>query len=519
MSRSIYLVEIVAATDSSGTTATLRYGTEGYNEPSAPGYFDDRLEEPGLWRADIWREVVIGGASEIGAGELVLVNADGALDALRTYGFSGRALTLYVGQQGAAWSSFSTILTGTMEQPEFDLEEVRIRLRDRQAETDVPVQATKFAGSGGLEGGADLEGQPRPRCWGKVFNVPAILVDPSLWIYQVNAGAIDDVPAVRDRLVGLTQESDYADEATMLSTAPSASSYRVWPAGGYFRLGSRPDGQVTADVVQGASAAARTAAQIASALLTGPAGIASGDVSSADVSALDTANSAEIGIWFDREANVRQALDEVLQSVGAYWYVDRAGDFRMRQLAAPSGSPVASLKIDDGDTAFAADDYAIEELERLRLAVGREDGSTGIPAWRVVLRYKRAWTVQREDIDSAATAAAITFAGTEWRSEVASDAAIQTQHLLAPQLEQDSLIVDQSAAATEAARLLGMFKVLRDRYRVTAHLTQDLVDAVDLGDTVKLFSPRFGLSAGKLMTVTGLQYEVQADLITLDLWG
>ena len=63
-----------------------------------------------------------------------------------------------------------------MEQPEFDLDEIRIRLRDRQAETDVPVQETKFEGSGGLEGGADREGQPRPLAFGKPMNVPAILV-------------------------------------------------------------------------------------------------------------------------------------------------------------------------------------------------------------------------------------------------------------------------------------------------------------------------------------------------------
>lgn len=517
--RTIYLVEIVAATDAMGTTATLRYGTEGYNEASAPGFFEERLEEPGLWRADIWREGVIGGASQIGAGELVLVNPDGDLDALRAYGFSGRTLTLYVGQQGAVWSSFSTVLTGTMEQPEFSLDDVRIRLRDRQAETDVPVQPTKFAGSGGLEGGADREGQPRPLSFGKPMNVPAVLVDSSLWIYQVNDGAVDDVPAVRDRLVGLTQESDYSDEATMLSTAPSASSYRVWPAGGYFRLGSRPDGQVTADVVQGASSAARTAAQIAKGLLTGPAGIAGGDVSSSDVSALDTANAAELGLWVDGETNVRTLLDQVLQSVGAFWYVDRAGDFRMRQLVAPSGSAVANLKIDDGDTAFTADDYAIEGLERLALRIGSDDGATGIPAWRVTLSHTRAWAVQREDIDSAATAAAIDFAASEWRTAVASDAAIQTQHLLAPQLQVETLLVDDTAAGTEAARLLAMHKVLRDRYRVTAHLSQDLVDAVDLGDTVALYSPRYGLSGGKLMTVTGLQYEVQDDLLTLDLWG
>ena len=106
-------------------------------------------------------------------------------------------------------------------------------------------------------------------------------------------------------------------------------------------------------------------------LLTGPAGIAAGDVAAADVTALDSANAAELGLWIDGETQVRQALDRVLQSVGAYWYVDRGGDFRMRQLAAPSGTPVANLRIDDGDTAFTADDYPIEGLERLALQVGQ----------------------------------------------------------------------------------------------------------------------------------------------------
>jgi hypothetical protein len=48
--------------------------------------------------------------------------------------------------------------------------------------------------------------------------------------------------------VALTRGADYPDQATMESTAPSAGQYRVWSAGGCFRLGSAPAGKITVDL-------------------------------------------------------------------------------------------------------------------------------------------------------------------------------------------------------------------------------------------------------------------------------
>ena len=71
----------------------------------------------------------------------------------------------------------------------------------------------------------------------------------------------------------------------MITTAPSAGQDRVYKTGGYFRLGSSPTGQLTADVVQGSATSNRTAAQLVKAIVIGPGGISSGDVSSADMAA------------------------------------------------------------------------------------------------------------------------------------------------------------------------------------------------------------------------------------------
>ena len=67
--------------------------------------------------------------------------------------------------------------------------------------------------------------------------------------------------------VALTSGAAYASQADMETTAPSVGQYRVWinASGSYFRLGSSPVYQITADVTAH-SAANSTTAQILKAM-------------------------------------------------------------------------------------------------------------------------------------------------------------------------------------------------------------------------------------------------------------
>jgi hypothetical protein len=208
-----YAVEIVAYDPALPGTRTLYYATRGFcstpSDTPANTHFDERLQQPAVMRRDLFDALTTAGRSRTGYGDLVLANGDGALDALIGYGFDGRAITIRQGPPGAAYpSGYTTLLVGTMEQVEVGRETVTVKLRDRQAELNVPLQATKYAGDNALPDGlegveTDLKGKPKPRCFGKVLNVPAVPVNTSKLIYQVNDGAIASLDAVYDRGVGL----------------------------------------------------------------------------------------------------------------------------------------------------------------------------------------------------------------------------------------------------------------------------------------------------------------------------
>jgi hypothetical protein len=515
----IYLVELEAYDPAVPGVVTLRYASGlGYAHPTAPGFYDPRLVDPATLRRDAFGNGTTTGAVELGVGELVLGNRDGALDGLLDFGLDGRLFRVLIGDSGAAYSAFTVAITGTMEQPEFRPDVISVRLRDRLFLFDVPAQPNSYAGDNalpaGLEGVDDLRGRVKPLVFGLVRNVAPPVVNTSRLIYQVNDGAIASA-VVYDNGVLLTAGADYTSQSDMETTAPAGGQVRVWPGGGYFRLGSPPAGQITADVTQGATAADRTAAQILRTLATGPGGLPVGDVSSADVTALDTANSAEVGLWLDSETTVRAAMQQVSDSVGAWFGFDRLGILRMRRLEAPSGSPAIILR--RLDQASVADATTVDLISIERLATN--DQGRGVPAFAVRVGYQRVWTPQADGLAGAVTAARREVLRERLRYVTATDATVQTKHLLARELEYETLLDDATAAQTEADRRLTLRAVRRDRLRVRVRLDEALASAVDLGATVQVVLPRYGYGAGRLFAVIGIETQAARGLAILDLWG
>jgi len=248
MSEVLWLAEIVAYTGAG--TSTLRYASgrghvTGPAETPASAFYDARMKQPSLLQQDMYTPGKTGGASRTATGSLVLLNGDGALDALLTYGFDGRQVVIRRGTVGAAYpSGFPVVFTGTMEQAEFSDTEITIRIRDRQAILDVPMQPTKYAGSNslpsGLEGVAtDLKGKPKPLVYGVVSNVPAVCVNTSKLIYQVNDGAVTSIDNVYDRGIALGKTLTIAAGGGSASNNASSHDGVTWGLG--------PTGGISAD--------------------------------------------------------------------------------------------------------------------------------------------------------------------------------------------------------------------------------------------------------------------------------
>lgn len=506
------LAEITAAIDAAGTTTVLRYGTEGHTtgpaETPANACYEPRIKP----LSSISRAMFAGGTygkNRVGYGDIQLVNTDGGLDAIKDYGFDGRELVLRLGSPGAAYpSGWPVVFRGTIEQAEFNWKQASFRLRDKLMLLDRPYLQTRYAGTNslpsGLEGEAqDLKGRPKPHAHGKVYNVSPPCVNTARLIYET--GSVNTVDAGYDRGVALTAGADYTDQTDMETNAPTAGQYRAWPAGGYIRLGSTPAGIVTFDLTQGATAAARTPAQLLKQIAL-DMGVASGDISSADVTALDTANAAEVGIWCADESTALQHMDQLAASVGAWYGFDRLGVLRMGRLQAPSGTPAATLtetEILDG------------KIDR----VANADEGRGLPVWRVTVNHSRNYTPQPNDLAGTVTDARRAWLALDLRATAAEDSAVKTQYLLAPELSRDTLLTAAADADTEAARLLALYKVKRETFKLTVRVDADLAQALDLGAVVELAMPRFGLDAGKLFTVIALDADYALNALDLTLWG
>jgi len=309
--------------------------------------------------------------------------------------------------------------------------------------------------------------------------------------------------------------------------APAHGSYKIYLAGGYFRLGSPPFGQITADVTQGANAAARTAGQLFAVVLTRAgksAGTAAGNWLAADVTALDSANSAVLGDWISEEDTFATVLDRIANSVGAWWGIDRTGVYRIQRFEAPSGSPVAVITEND-----------IRKGSLARVTLSRDD-SKGLPTWRTIVRYQRNYTVQTSGLagsveepitmentsqspvlDGSVGAARRGFLAHEWREAVDEDTAVKTAHLLAVETTVETLLQSASAAATEADRHQTLRGVLRHAYDLTVPDGEEFV-TIDLGQVVTLQHPRYGLSAGVLCRVLGVDPDGRGKDTTYRVW-
>lgn len=513
----IYVVELQYLDTADSTLKTAYYATEGFaSKPSATPanvYFAPRVIDPALIRRDLFDVGTTGGASRIGYGELVLDNTDGALDVFNTWAVDGRTLRIRViANADAAYPSASVMLfTGTMEQAEVSASTVRVRIRDRQLITTSAFQPNKYAGTNALPNGlegldSDLKGKPKPKLLGGVFGIEPVPVNTSKLIFQVNDGAIRDVMALYDSGALLSRnvpDFDYADEATMLATAPAAGTYRVWKAGGMLRLGSSPVGQLTADVLQGITPASRTAASMWQIVLTA-AGISPSDISAADFAALNLATRATLGFYYRDETTLQAVLDDIARSIGAWWASDVNGVMRMQRLTAPSGTPVLvcnGANIVEGS------------LQRVPLSEG------GLPSYRTVVRGVRNYTVQTNGLVGIVGAARRARLAQPWQDGISTDSAVQTTYLLANELTVETGLQCLAAVQAEAARLLALYSVKRDRFELQLRADMTTLALIDLGVVVTLQWTRFGLNAGKLFRVIGYQLDPTTQTISLTVWG
>lgn len=502
----IYCIEMTVYDPDILGTKVLRYATKG--GVYGGNYYEPRITQPGNFKISLFQDNQTRGQSQVGYGEVVLTNVDGGLDALLNYGCDGRSIVF---KKFTAALGLVLLTSCAMEQPVFqNNEEMSIRIRDDQARLSVPATMSKYAGDNvlpdGLEGTSDIKGKPKPLLYGKVSNATPVLVNTSRLIYQIHETHYAVPTAVYDKGVALIAGAQYLSVDDMMANAPAPGTFRwlIWDDdvyGSFFRLGSAPAGPITFDGYEGATSAARTAGQVIKRIIS--AAIGSGWLITADYTALDALNSAEVGIYTNSEMSVAEMVDSVAGSIGAWYGFDVNQKFRVGRLDAPSGTPDITLT-------------GTEILNIERLAT--QDTGRGVPVWRVNLNYDKNFTVQNVDqLAGSVTLARQQWLSKEFRTVNSSDNAVRAIHQLAPEMTINTLLVSEPAAQAESDRLFDLYSVRRDMLAV--QIPSNLLQYIEPGKTAQIMYNRYGYDSGKLFKIIGIKPDWEINITTLIVWG
>lgn len=512
--------------------STLYYSSDfGYNDPTAPAYFEARVRSVAQFTVTLSADPRKAGP-QIAAGSIRLKDEDGALRALfPALGIAGFTATLQLIDADPAkgtgdYSTASTIGSFKMAEPVYDATGVTITFQDRTQDLTMPLGRTAFAGNNALPLGTegtsgDVGGQYKPVAYGRVRQIAPPQVNSSRGVDQLHDGQANQILAVRAGGVAWTVGAarTFANIDNGVDPASGVVDYFMGDAshGAYGRRNAAPvsnaGGPFTYDIEGDARGGTwrSTVADIAAELVTqrvssGPSTVAG------DITALNAASSAVVGFYNRDNVKVTDALNALLPSAGAKWWLDTTG-FRMAQLAAPAGSPVANFRrFALGLTRTSIDADILPQWKVL---------PPDVPVvWKVNVQYKRFWTVQTQGLDANIAQDLRGQLQNEWRVSTTSDSSVLTTYPGAIEITVATMLDSKTDADTLAASLLALLKVRRDTLQIPAQLATSVSALIGLTNVVKVYDIMDYGTSGRLMSVLGRSvYDQIAGTATFKLWG
>lgn len=473
-------------------------------------YYASRVQDPGNFARSLFASGETRGRSTVGSGDIILTNGDPGhgetLDEWFSWGWSGRSVRIRALPAGArSLAAASTLFNGRLSKltSTNPLDRIELKLADRLADLDKPLLTTLFAGTttstgATAEGNTDLKGKVKQRCYGVCREIPLQAANPYDLIYLASDGGDIQSITVYDGGVALNFAGTNTSLADLRSASIPAGSYRRFA--GYVRLGSTPQFALSADVVEGANAGERTAAQIAYRMLVA-FGIPTNELITGAFAELDIYNDAVCGYFVPDDRTALQAVQGVLDSVGGWMVPNRDGSLVVGLYSDPQTAPGLTFDIDEQSLG--------DSLERV-------DGE--IPVYRVVLQYAPVYMVQAEgSLAGSVSAARRAYLANEWRTVVSEDLSVKVKHLDAREITVSTYLSDEADAQAEANRLLALYKVERDRYRIRLPLSSGW--AADVGLAITLVHPRLGMATGRPFNVIGRTDDYAGERVELELWG
>ncbi|MFV0642914.1 MAG: hypothetical protein ACK5NN_00185, partial [Sphingomonadaceae bacterium] len=352
MSAQIVLVEASPRRAADGVTETVRLAGGGAR---LPYYYDGAHWQSGVVRLPVIVAALEFSNGDFGSGsvpqaaeiEWAPANSS-ALDALAGYMWRGASVSVRIGPEG---SYPPIVISGRVLNCSVADGRLKIALSDPAAALKVPVLTEKFGGTGGLDGPADWEGQIKRRVWGRVWNVPAMPIDPAnnVWCLSDPARPIHAIDSVRDKgataasLTMLGWQGSMAATFTALQEAETPQGGGVvCPSIACLKWWTNPAGDLTADL-RGETGAGyvETTAEIAQRIVAlaedGP------DFAAGEITAATGSRPAAIGWMVDNgSSTIAETLSAMLGNVSLLWLLTADRLIRIREWS--WSAPVAEVK-------------------------------------------------------------------------------------------------------------------------------------------------------------------------------
>lgn len=444
---------------------------------------------------------------EVAIGEVTLANADGGLDFLaKDYSISGRSIRIYLGQDRSDFSEFGLVQEVFGSHFEADDKTLRLRVQSTASLLDTQLQATRYRGTGGQEGDADLASRLLPALFGQCFNVTPVLLNRDQWIYQIHDGPIQAIDAVKERGLLLTPSGvDVANYEALRALTVAAGEWATCLALGLVKIGlglAGPEGAITMDV-RGDLAGGSYNASMGATLFRLATTRARLDGSFLHLPSFGDLPTGRIGYYADgsSETTVAQAFDAILGSIGGYYATSRSKLLKVGYARAP----------DDNDAwRYHYDQNQIFEFEEL----GREQA----PRFEQGALYGKNWTVMSpsdlSDAVSTVDRERLQAPGLYIR-RVAAEVRLRDRAAVSGG-DLETFFVERADAETVVERLISLHRQTRRRFRM---VTSRLGYLCDLTDKARVTYGRHGLEEGRSFLVSGVRDDSRRNRVELTLWG
>jgi hypothetical protein len=449
-----------------------------------------------------------------GSGRLELLDPAGDLDAWLGYAWDGRDIDILRGDSAAALADFAVVARVTCDgwaDGGVSHKSKALKLRDFGWRLAVPFPVSRYAGTGGLEGTADLAGKTKPFVLRRAFSVAPVPVIPDELVFQYHSpefGFVGNPPLVSVGGVDWDTAGDFATYPELRDASIPAGQFASCAALGLIRLGSAIPEGLELRIKSAFGFSTGFGQGLIEDLIHEVARTLPGLQSmTADVH-FESADDPDLG-WFIPSTNgappsIADLLNTILYNAGCYWWVSLDGEtVYVREIVDPS-TQSADIELDCSRRYVLASEPKI---------------SISIPRQSINFLRNRKWPAQARATLAGSVSEETAFLLTsEYLPSVASDGLTTgVKHRLA-RVFTAATALQGTSTIDRARHFLEIFKT--QRYIFTARFGEMDPLAPPIGQIIELQNlNRFGFGASKKMLCIGAKASAERNRLELTLWG